>query len=64
MKIFHVSIIFMFFLNRVGCLSILPRKFVDIETNRFFNLVRIFIAISMKVCHYCHENFVYLIGQC
>ena len=47
---FHV-----FFLNRAGFSSILPRKFVDIATNRFFNLVKIFVAIAMKFHRYCHE---------
>jgi hypothetical protein len=58
MKFFHVSIIFMFFffLNRVGFSSILPRKFVDIATNRFFNLGGIFVAIATKVRRHFHES--------
>jgi hypothetical protein len=33
MKFFHVFISFIFFLNRVGFSSILPRKFGTISTN-------------------------------
>jgi hypothetical protein len=55
-KFFHVSMIFIFFLNWAGFSSLLPRNFVAIAMNRFFKLGGIFVAIATKVRRYCHES--------